>query len=133
MSQAGALEELDEAPDRADLATLHSLALAPLPFEHRGLRKMRIIKNMRLETVVELFAGATGSGQATIKSIAKGFELESGNDLHFCGFWRRSRALTHIACASIFAAATLMCRRSSNALTGRPIACALPCLKSYGR
>jgi hypothetical protein len=42
---------------------------------------MRIIKNMRLETVVELFAGATGSGQATIKSIAKGFELGSGNDL----------------------------------------------------
>jgi hypothetical protein len=82
MSQAGALQEESDAPDRADLATLRLLALAPLPFEHRALRKMRMIKNMRLDTVIELFGvGQIGSGQATIKDIAKGLALESGNDL----------------------------------------------------
>ncbi|HEY4075899.1 MAG TPA: hypothetical protein VGM26_03105 [Rhizomicrobium sp.] len=81
MSHAAALQEKGAAADRADLATLRLLALAPLPFEHRALRKMRMIKNMRLEAVIELFGGNAGSGQATVKSIAKGLELGSSNDL----------------------------------------------------
>ncbi len=47
-----------------DIDTLHILPLSHIPLETRALRKARLIKNARLESMVELFGeNMTGSGQ----------------------------------------------------------------------
>lgn len=65
----GASSEDDDARD-----ALHILPLSILPLETPGLRRARLIKNVRLETVAELFNDAqTGSGQIGINQLSKCF------------------------------------------------------------
>nr|WP_029008749.1 hypothetical protein [Azospirillum halopraeferens] len=65
---------------------LHILPLSILPLGHPGLRRARLIKNVRLETVAEVFNDAqTGSGQITIDQIPLCFGLDAdavARDLH---------------------------------------------------
>ncbi len=60
----------DEARD-----SLHILPLSSIPLETPGLQQARLIKNVRLETVVEMFQDAqTGSGQVSPRHITVYFE-----------------------------------------------------------
>ncbi|MBI1209310.1 MAG: hypothetical protein GC191_18755 [Azospirillum sp.] len=74
-----------ETDDDEGRDALHILPLSILPLETPGLRRARLIKNVRLETVVELFNdSATGSGQVTPENIPAYFEAykdETGRDL----------------------------------------------------
>ncbi|HSO42726.1 MAG TPA: hypothetical protein VLR47_07790 [Rhodospirillales bacterium] len=57
-----------------DRDSLHILPLAIIPMQTRALRHARMIKNSRLEGVVELFEGpASGSGQVEVDSIVNVF------------------------------------------------------------
>jgi hypothetical protein len=65
----GALSD-DEARD-----SLHILPLKIIPLETPGLQRSRLIKNVRLETVVEMFNDrTTGSGQVKIPHVPNSFE-----------------------------------------------------------
>lgn len=55
-----------------DLDSLHILPLGIIPFENRSLCHARLIKNSRLESVIELFQDVdSGSGQMTIDGAAR--------------------------------------------------------------
>lgn len=55
-----------------DRDALHVLPLAILPFETPSLKRARLIKNARLNSVVELFQGTgVGSGQMDVEDLAK--------------------------------------------------------------
>jgi hypothetical protein len=58
----------------ADMDSLHTLSLAILPVQHPTLKRARVIKNSRLDTVVEVFKDSgTGSGQIDIEKIQQEF------------------------------------------------------------
>jgi hypothetical protein len=57
-----------------ELDSLHILPLSILPLETPGLRRARLIKNVRLDSVIELFYDAdTGSGQVDISDLGTVF------------------------------------------------------------
>lgn len=61
----------------ADRDSLHTLALSIIPLETAALRRARLIKNLQLRSVVELFDGKqTGSGQLELGDVAKEFGWE---------------------------------------------------------
>ncbi len=63
-------------PSKEDMDALHILPLGIVPLETQGLARARLIKNSRLEGVVELYAGQeTGSGQITPHDLDKVFDL----------------------------------------------------------
>tara|TARA_B100000676_G_scaffold312161_1_gene385057 strand:+ start:3518 stop:4573 length:1056 start_codon:yes stop_codon:yes gene_type:complete len=56
----------------SDMDALHVLPLNIIPFELLGLKRAKLIKNVRLETVIEMFRDAsTGSGQVRVEEAAK--------------------------------------------------------------
>ncbi len=58
------------APTIDDRDTLHSVALSDLPIEHPLLRRARMVKNSRLESVVEVFRDRDGgSGQIEVEKL----------------------------------------------------------------
>lgn len=58
----------------ADRDSLHILPLSIIPLQTQVLKKARLIKNSRLETVIEVFAGDhTGSGQLEVSKLGKVF------------------------------------------------------------
>jgi len=58
----------------ADRDSLHILPLSIIPLQTQVLKKARLIKNSRLETVIEIFAGDnTGSGQLEVAKLGKVF------------------------------------------------------------
>ncbi len=90
--RAGALDKGQEnwgaiaggpAPDpeiESAMDSLHILPLAILPLRSTGLKKAKMIKNARLESVVELFGDAeTGSGQVRPEDIPDFFEHADTN------------------------------------------------------
>jgi len=59
---------------RLDRDSLHILPLVDLPMQTPGLAHARLIKNVRLESVVEVFSDAdTGSGQLGIEDLPQEF------------------------------------------------------------
>ncbi len=57
-----------------DRDALHVLPLAILPFQTPSLHRARLIKNARLNSVVELFQGqGVGSGQMDVEELAKDY------------------------------------------------------------
>lgn len=66
----------------SDRDALHILPLAMIPMETPGLRRTRVIKNNRLEGVVELFEGKViGSGQVKVKDLHLTFQDVTEQDL----------------------------------------------------
>ena len=68
----------DELPEEMALNTdrdsLHILPLSILPFETPALSHARMIKNARLDSVVEIFSGKqTGSGQLEVEDVGPEF------------------------------------------------------------
>jgi len=58
----------------SDRDALHILPLSILPIETPALKHARMIKNVRLESVIELFSEEhTGSGQMNIRDLAREF------------------------------------------------------------
>lgn len=69
------------------LKALYCLPLAPFAFQQPALKKMRIVKSIRLDTVMEMFFSShTGSGQVSIKGAAKALGLTAGHDLALLKF-----------------------------------------------
>ncbi len=57
-----------------DRDSVHILPLSIIPFETKGLERTRMIKNAKLESVIELFADdKAGSGQVAVGSIRQVF------------------------------------------------------------
>lgn len=70
------MSTIDDIQD-GDRDALHILPLSMLPFQTPSLRRARMIKNVRLESVIELFTDdATGSGQMDIRDIGQEFGWE---------------------------------------------------------
>ena len=62
-------EQLD-----SDRDALHILPLSILPFQTPSLSRAKLIKNARLNSVVELFKGqGIGSGQMDVEELAKDY------------------------------------------------------------
>ena len=67
------LVEQSEISD-GDRDSMHILPLTILPLETPSLNRARLIKNVRLESVVELFTDLkSGSGQVDIESLPQEF------------------------------------------------------------
>ena len=63
-----------------DRDSLHILPLSDLPIHTPGLNHARLIKNVHLESVIEMFSGkATGSGQLRIEDLPKEFSWDGSN------------------------------------------------------
>jgi len=63
-----------------DRDALHILPLAMLQFQTPGLKRARMIKNVRLQSVIELFTSEeTGSGQLPVSDISQEFEWQEGD------------------------------------------------------
>lgn len=75
MNQGKNLEDVDRD-------SLHTVRLSLFPTQTPALHRAQLIKNSRLESVVELFKGvSTGSGQLAIDAVAKEFDWP-GVDSH---------------------------------------------------
>ena len=69
----------------SDMDSLHVLPLNIIPFDLSSLKRAKMIKNVRLETVIEMFRDdSAGSGQVRVEEAAKFFgipEKESHPDI----------------------------------------------------
>lgn len=62
----------------ADRDALHILPIAILPVAHPALRRARVIKNVRLEAMIELYNyDNCGSGQVTVPGVGKALGLST--------------------------------------------------------
>jgi hypothetical protein len=69
-----AQEEI-ELPRDVDRDSLHILPLCILPLSTTGLKHARLIRNARLESVIEFFEGRhTGSGQLDVEGLSMEFD-----------------------------------------------------------
>lgn len=74
MSDAALVEE---AIDPKDQDSIHTLAVQVLPVTHTGLRRTRLVKNVRMETKIEMFSGeGVGSGQIAIEDAPEHFSRD---------------------------------------------------------
>jgi hypothetical protein len=65
----------DDNIDDLDRDSLHTLPLCILPIETTGLHRALLVKNVRLESVVELFKStSSGSGQMEIEDLSTEFK-----------------------------------------------------------
>lgn len=72
-------EDSDQYGDD-DIDALHILPLSNIPLATPGLKRARLIKNTRLEGVVELFSGSnTGSGQIFPDALRQAFDFNKEN------------------------------------------------------
>ena len=76
--------------DDIDRNSLHILPLSIIPFENKAIQRAKLIKNVRLESTVELFQGKqTGSGQMNIDQVDREFGRSAGpefyNDMSILG------------------------------------------------
>src|ERR1700761_8938188 len=68
--------ESEELPD-GDRDSLHTLPISILPVETQIFRRARMVKNSRLESVIEFFNGVgCGRGQLDVRGVAKFLALE---------------------------------------------------------
>jgi hypothetical protein len=59
-----------------DRDTLHTVSLADMPITHPTLKRSRMIKNSKLDSVIELFRDReTGSGQIEVDKVPQKFQL----------------------------------------------------------
>src|SRR3569832_2761116 len=66
----------EEIPDE-DRDSLHTLPISILPLKTRVFRRSRMVKNSRLESAIEFFAGAgSGRGQIDVSGVDRYLGLE---------------------------------------------------------
>lgn len=73
MSAAATQKELDPAEVDRQRDSLHILPLCTMPIEHPFVKRALMIKNARLDSVIEMFkdVGGAGSGQRDVDAVAK--------------------------------------------------------------
>ncbi|MCB2106320.1 MAG: hypothetical protein KDE14_01410 [Rhodobacteraceae bacterium] len=66
---------LDQSEIERQRDSLHILPLSTMPVEHPFLKRSLMIKNARLDSVIEMFkdVGGAGSGQRDVDAVAKDF------------------------------------------------------------
>jgi len=65
-----------------DRDSIHTLPLSVIPFQAKSLGSTRMIKNSRLESVIELFdGGKSGSGQLPVSAIRQVYTNISSDDV----------------------------------------------------
>lgn len=68
----------------SDIDSLHILPLADLPIDTKVLRNARLVKNVRLEGMLEMFQErGSGSGQSSPKNLHDFFEIDSEKSRDF--------------------------------------------------
>lgn len=72
---AGATKEIDPAEVDRQRDSLHILPLCTMPIEQPFVKRAVMIKNARLDSVIEMFkdVGGAGSGQRDVDSVTKDF------------------------------------------------------------
>ena len=60
---------LEPVPD-FDRDAIHVLPLSIIPLELGGLRRLRMVKNDELESVIEIFGGDSGSGHIKLSDLS---------------------------------------------------------------
>ncbi len=72
--ETGSSETEEQDQIEADMDSMHILPLSIIPLQTPGLRRARLIKNVRLESMVELFRDASGgSGQIDTSELSNTF------------------------------------------------------------
>lgn len=67
-------EDVTTTPVQADRDSLHVLPLSDIPLDTPVLRSARMVKNAKLDSVIEIFSGLqTGSGQLHIEDLPQEF------------------------------------------------------------
>jgi hypothetical protein len=67
----------EEGISDEDRDSLHTLPISILPIQSRLFRRARMVKNSRLQSVIEFFSGAgCGRGQTDVRGVAKFMGLE---------------------------------------------------------
>jgi hypothetical protein len=71
--------DLEDVTDRFDMDSLHILPLNQLPLKTPSLKRARLVKNVRLESVIELFNDRNaGSGQIDVADLGDIFNWPTG-------------------------------------------------------
>jgi len=66
----------------SDQDSLNTLSLEMLPLHCEGLKKTRLVKNSRLETMLELFSDdKSGQGQIPVSAMSSAFKTQNPKDL----------------------------------------------------
>ncbi len=77
--ESDGLDEDEQSQLEEDMDSVHILPLSIIPLQTPSLRRARLIKNVRLESVVELFRDASGaSGQIETSELANTFGWPKG-------------------------------------------------------
>ncbi|MEP3115910.1 hypothetical protein [Nisaea sp.] len=88
--------------DREDRDSINTFACAALPIRNRGLSRLRLIKNVRLETRVELFRGSgMGSGQFGIDELPNYVNRDEDLIKHDIPMLKEAAALPAFDCYSL--------------------------------
>lgn len=75
----GEFIDLEDVANRFDMDSLHILPLNQLPLKTPSLKRARLVKNVRLESVIELFNDKhSGSGQVNIGDLGDIFNWPAG-------------------------------------------------------
>lgn len=73
------MNEQADIPD-LDRDCIHILPLSFIPLESGGLRRLRMVKNDDLESVIEVFRGESGRGQIEMAALELNFPDVNSND-----------------------------------------------------
>jgi hypothetical protein len=85
-----------------DRDSIHTLPLGTVPIQDAGLRKARLIKNVRLETRIELYReSGMGSAQISVDEIPKFFNGDSEHLATDMGILRKLEVLSSFDCYSL--------------------------------
>ena len=75
-SELSNLTEDERREYESDMDSLHILPLNIIPFDLSGLKRAKMIKNARLETVIEMFRdNSAGSGQIRVEEASEVFSV----------------------------------------------------------
>ncbi|MBP5856751.1 hypothetical protein KAJ83_07005 [Marivibrio halodurans] len=96
-------DQAELVPTDKERDSLHILPLCIVPLETPGLRRARLVKNNRIETMIELFkASGSGSGQVTLRDLPGFFptanEAAFKSDIHKIGALARIPSFDVYSC-----------------------------------
>ncbi len=98
-ADTGAADELVTDYDRD---SIHTLPLGTVPVQDSGLRKARLIKNVRLETQIELYReSGMGSAQISVDEIPNFFHGDQDSLMSDIAILKKLEALKSFDCYSL--------------------------------
>ena len=95
-------DSAQSAIDREDRDSINTFACAALPVRNKGVLRLRLIKNVRLETRIELYRGSgTGSGQFAIDELPNYVNRDEDLIKHDIPLLKRAAELPAFDCYSL--------------------------------